>query len=325
MKNTFRFILITTLLCSGTIYAVPSTTPFSPYADITINTHWDSQTQTLEPMDLATIATNTGLTAFHLAFITDSANCQPAWGSQASYSLDSQWGKRMTDQLAKNGIDINVSFGGATGNDISLNCDKNQLVSIFEKTVSTYKATAFDFDLENGTADVQKLILALQVFQQQHPTIRLSFTLPVMPEGLNWEGKDIVSRAVQAGLHFHINIMAMDYDPKYTGDMGQYAIQASTSLHDYLKTLYPDKSITALWPLIEITPMIGVNDVTIEQFTLKNADALRQFANMNQIGGLAMWSLSRDKPCADKWVSLTCSGNNLQTSSYEFVKHFLGK
>ena len=326
MKNSFNLVLLSTCLYGGTLFAdVPVTPLFSPYADITINTHWDSQTQTLEPMDLAEVATSTGLKAFHLAFITDSGSCQPAFGSQPSYSLESQWGKRLTDKLAKNGIEINASFGGLSGNDISLNCDKNQLVAIFKETVSTYKASALDFDIENGTADVQKLIQALQIFQQQQPTIKLSLTLAVLPEGLTWEGRDIVSRAKQAGLHFHVNIMAMDYGDGFKGDMGQYAIQAATALHDYLKTLYPDKSKAELWQLIEVTPMIGVNDVNIEQFTLKNTDDLAQFAKSNQLGGLAMWSLARDKPCADKWASTACSGNNLQSYEYEYVKHFLIK
>jgi hypothetical protein len=87
--------------------------------------------------------------------------------------------------------------------------------------------------------------------------------------------------------------------------------------------MYPEKSDSALWKMVEVTPMIGVNDVNVEQFTLKNVDTLRNFADKNHLGSLSMWSISRDKPCADKWASPTCSGNNLQSKAYEFSQRFM--
>src|SRR6185437_1793632 len=198
---------------------------------------------------------------------------------------------------------MTVFFGGANGNDISLHCDKNQLIKTYNEVIDVYHATALDFDIENGTAEVPKLIQALQVVQAQRPEILLSFTLPVMPEGLTPAGKDIVTQAKQAGLEFQVNIMAMDYGPANYGNMGDYAIAAATHLHAFLKELSPHISSSALWKAVGVTPMIGVNDVNIEQFTLQDADKLKQFAQKNQLGGLSMWSFTRDKPCADKWAS----------------------
>ncbi|STX52648.1 chitinase domain protein [Legionella busanensis] len=311
------FVIQTPSFAAGT-----ASTTFSPYADITINTRWDSQYEDMEPMDLTTIALNQGIKSYRLAFITDSGSCQPAWGGQATYSVANQWGKHLTDKLAENNIAVAVSFGGASGNDISLNCNKEQLITLFNDTVKIYKAKALDFDIENGTANVSKLMQALQVFHQQNPKIQLSFTLPVMPEGLTSTGKSIVEAAKSAGINFHVNIMAMDYGPAYAGDMGEYAIQAATALHDYLKTLYPAQADIDIWHLVEVTTMIGVNDVNVEQFTLQNADRLAQFAKEKELGLLSMWSIARDKPCADKWASPTCSGNNLQLTDFEFTKHF---
>ncbi|WP_058443165.1 chitinase [Legionella brunensis] len=320
--NKFNFIFWGILFGANSFAATPAPV-FSPYADLTINTYWDSQTQSMEPMDLAKIAADNGIKAYHLAFITDSGSCQPAWGAQADYEINTKWAKRLTDRLTQHGVDVAVSFGGASGTDISFNCDKNQLVAIFEKVVTTYQAKTLDFDIENGTADVPKLMQALRVFQQKNPKIKLSFTLPVMPEGLTFQGKEVLNAAKAANLNYLVNIMAMDYGPAYTGDMGNYAIDAATALHDNLQALYPEKKVEILWQQIIVTPMIGVNDVNPEQFTLANADTLRQFAQTKGLGGLAMWSIARDKPCADKWASPTCSGNRLQTKDYEFVKHFL--
>lgn len=324
MRYSRLLSLINGLLLSSNVVAVtlPAASNFSPYVDLTLNTHWDSQTQDMEPMDLVTPAKTHNIKSYHLAFLTDSGTCQPAWGGQQAYSIDKQWGKRQTDLLSKAGVQLNVSFGGANGTDISQNCDKNQLISTFNKVIQIYHANALDFDIENGSANVTKLIGALNTVQQQHPDLKLSFTLPVMPEGLTGEGKSLVMAAKQAGLKFNVNIMAMDYGPAYSGDMGDYAIQAATSVHQFLKEIYTEQQPESLWKLIEVTPMIGVNDVNSEQFTLNNADKLKIFSQKNQLGGLSMWSLTRDKPCADKWASPVCSGNNLQTYAYEFVDHF---
>lgn len=322
--HAFKYysLLVGLVLFSKVSAATLITSQFSPYVDLTLNTHWNQQTQQMEPMDLTSLAKNQGISAYRLAFITDSGTCQPAWGGQQDYSLQKQWAKRQFEQLFLNGVHSSISFGGANGNDISLHCDETQLIHTFYQVIENYHADSLDFDIENGSADVAKLLRALKVVQQQYPKIKLSFTLPVMPEGLTATGKDVVILAKQEGLNFNVNIMAMDYGPAYSGDMGEYAILAATNLHQFLKELYPDTALQALWNRIEVTPMIGVNDVNTEQFTLQNAYKLKQFALKNQLGGLSMWSLTRDKPCPDQWASPICSGNNLQKHDYEFLASF---
>jgi len=298
------------------------TTPFSPYTDFTINTHWDPQYQDMEPMDLVTVSKISGITNYRLAFITDAGNCTPAWGGQSFYAINASWGKHMTDKLRSNNIGYIIALGGATGNDLSANCDIPQLIAVFEQIIKIYQPQGLDFDIENGTVNINKLIVAIKQIQQNHPEITISFTVPVMPEGLTLLGKQVISQAKDASLHYTINIMAMDYGPGYIGNMGEYAIQAATSVFNFLKTLYPDHSDSTIWKMIEITPMIGVNDINVEQFTLQDVDILRHFANKKNIGGLSLWSITRDNPCPDKWASPICSGNNLQIVPYEFSLHF---
>ncbi|KTD74661.1 chitinase [Legionella waltersii] len=311
------------LLSSNVASAVIHQPVFSPYVDITLNTHWDSQTQDMEPMDLLGPAKQLGLKSYHAAFITDSGQCQPAWGGQQAYSVAKHWGKREFDKLAANHVNMQVSFGGASGTDLSYSCDSKQLLAVFKDVIKHYHAETLDFDIENGTANIPRIMDALQLLVQENPDIHLSFTLPVMPEGLTSVGEDIVRAAKQKGLNFHVNIMAMDYGPVYAGDMGEYAISAATQLHRFLQQLYPEQKSESIWEMVEVTPMIGVNDVNVEQFTLFNADQLRLFAQSKHLGGLAMWSLTRDKPCADLWASPVCSGNNLQSHDFEFVEHLL--
>ncbi len=328
-KNFFvnlTYALITMLgLATPTFASEVQAINFSPYADLTLSVYWNSQYQDLEPIDLTAISQSSGVNNYHLAFITDAGNCNPAWGGQSSYSVSNGWGSRLTDKMRANSVNYIISLGGASGSDISMSCNELQLISTFEQILKIYQPQGLDFDIENGSANVLKLMSALKQIQNSHPDLKISFTLPVLPEGLVDAGKEIVKQAKANNLNFSVNIMAMDYGPDYIDDMGQYAIQAATNLFTFLRELYPTKSDSALWQMIGVTPMIGVNDISTEQFTLTNVDTLRHFAQQNNLKSLSMWSIARDKPCADKWTSSICSSNNLQSKPYEFSQHFMQK
>lgn len=318
-----RLFLSIVLLVTISPITIANTTQaplYSPYADLTLDVKWNSEYQDLDPIDLANLGAQNQIKAFHLGFITDAGSCEAAWGGYTSYALNQQWAKRLTDAMAKQGMKTTISFGGASGNDLSMNCSTEQLLSIFEKTASTYQAKKLDFDVENGTANVPKLISTLKKFQDLHPAIELSLTLPVMPEGLAPREKDLVSQAVEAQLKFSVNLMAMDYGDAYPGDMGTYAKNAAIAVHDFLKSKYPHDSNEAIWQKISITPMIGLNDTPSEQFTLANASSLKAFAIENHLEGLGIWSINRDKPCTHGADKNHCSGNHSQQMDYEFSK-----
>lgn len=318
-----KILVTAALLFLNNAYA--SSTYYSPYADLTINQHWDSQYQEMEPMDLFAVSKESGVKDYHLAFITDAGHCNPAWGAQPDFAVSKKWGTHLTDQLHNNKINYTVSFGGASGNDISLACSSDQLIKAYEQVIEAYHPNGLDFDIENGTADVNKIMDALAQVQQHYPDVKLSFTLPVLPEGLVSSGEDIVKNAKAHGLLFAVNIMAMDYGPAYTTKtMGQYAIDAAKQVYQFLDTLYEHKkSSTQLWNAIEVTPMIGVNDVNVEQFTLSDVDELIQFAKQNNLHAISMWSIARDKSCHDAWASPVCSGKDLQNNDYDYAKKFL--
>ena len=322
MRIKHKLLLIATLIGTTPVLA-NQVVDFSPYADLTINAHWDSQYQDMVPMDLATISQITDIKSYHLAFITDAGQCQPAWGSQATYSATKGWGSHLTDQLRTNKVNYIISFGGASGDDLSKNCSNADLMTAYKKIIGTYQPQGLDFDIENGTANVPNMMKALVTIQHDYPTLKISFTLPVLPTGLTPEYQPIVQQAQAAGLDFSVNIMAMDYGPSFNSDMGQYAIDAATNLFLFLKNLYPNKLDSEIWNRVEVTPMIGINDVNAEQFTFNNVDTLKNFAEKNHLGGLSLWSIARDNPCADKWASPVCSGNNLQQKPYEFSARFL--
>lgn len=323
MKRYLPFFALTCLMLTHPASAGTNQINFKPYHDLTLNTRWDSQYQDMEPMDLALSSQESGVKDYRLAFITDAGNCTPAWGGQTSFGVQTAWGSHLLQKLQGAGIQYDIALGGANGNDISLACSLPQLQSVYDQIIKIYKPRGLDFDIENGTADVLKIMNALQQIKYSHPEVKISFTLPVMPEGLTASGEEIVRQAQKANLDFSVNIMAMDYGPAYPNGMGDYAVLAANNLFNFLKSIYASKNDEQIWNMVEVTPMIGVNDVSVEQFTLGDVDILRGFAKQKHLAALSMWSVARDNPCADQWASPTCSGRNLQTQPYEFEKRFL--
>jgi chitinase len=302
---------------------------FSPYNDVTVGAVWNDWQHYPEgrPADLAPISQQTGTKGYVLAFIQSiNGECKAGWAGISAMSVDSKWGKYLTDQLTTNKINYAVSFGGASGVDLSAACTAiADLENIYEQVFSTFQPNTLDFDIEGSfqedVVSITRMMDALKILQQNHPGIKITLTLPTMPEGLTSLGENIVTIAKNADLNFTVNVMAMDYGSSYDQDMGQYAIQASENLFLFLKTLYPTKSEQSLWNMVEVTPMIGLNDVSTEVFTTADADAVNEFSKEKGMGGVHMWSVARDNPCSDQWASPTCSGINNQTK-YEFMEHF---
>ena len=70
--------------------------------------------------------------------------------------------------------------------------------------------------------------------------------------------------------------------------MGYYAIESAENLHNQLSQIYPEKTSDEIWQMIGITPMIGLNDVITERFTLLNAQQVR----LNFFLGHVDWPLT---------------------------------
>lgn len=267
------------------------TTRFAPYID----------TSLYPAYDLVDTATKTGVKEFHLAFITSGGGCTPLWGGVSDLNSDAV--AAQIGALRAKGGDVRVSFGGAAGSELGLACKSTaELAAAYGKVVDAYKLTKVDFDIEGAalpdTAANSRRAQAIAQLQKSHPGLDVSFTLPVMPEGLTQPGVDLVADAKKNGVAVSaVNIMAMDYGPAYSGDMGTYAIQAATATQAQIKGVL-GLSEAAAWKAVAVTPMIGVNDVSTETFKVDDAAQLVEFAKSKGLGRLAMWSGARDKQCA---------------------------
>ena len=109
---------------------------------------------------------------------------------------------------------------------------------------------------------------------------------------------------------FTFNLMVMNYGPAKKAhcdlnaqgdcDMSRSASQAARNGHAKYRLPYAQ---------IELTAMIGVNDVVSNVFTPDDARIVNAAVKQMQLAGLHYWSLDRDGPCKEpvKGASPVCS------------------
>ncbi|MDH6609706.1 hypothetical protein M2164_005341 [Streptomyces sp. SAI-208] len=293
-----------------------ATAGFAPYVD----------TSLYPAFDLLAAADATGVKNYNLAFVTDGGGCTPKWGGVSDLANDAV--AAQIGALRAKGGDVRVSFGGASGSELATTCSSaDALAAAYGKVVDAYGLTKVDFDVEGGalpnTAANTRRAQAIAKIQQNHPGLDVSFTLPVMPEGLTQDGVNLLANAKSNGVGIDtVNIMAMDYGAAYSGDMGTYAEQAATATQAQVKSVL-GLSDSAAWKAVGVTPMIGVNDVASEIFKVEDATQLVAFAKAKGLGPLSMWSATRDKQCpggAQPSADATCS--SVVQGAFAFSKAF---
>jgi chitinase len=318
-------VFVTVAICTvaALIYYDRPNTDFRPYVDLTLNVHWDPNSHTFEPVNLVKASDESDVGAYRLGFITDAGSCNPAWGGQADFSIYYGWAKKAIADVIANDVEVTITLGSHGGIDISNACTDSELFAAYEKIIETYHPYGLDFDIENNTANVEKITSALAKIKKKYPATKISFTLQTLPDGLPAFGQSVLQNAKNASLDYTVNILAMNFGASYTGDMAQYTILAIQKLHQYLLAMYPQKSPKDLWAMIEVTPMIGINNLISEKFTLSDADKITNYAKHFGLGGTSMQLANRDFPCAINTANNYCSGDNLQTKPYEYEEHFL--
>jgi chitinase len=256
-----------------------------------------------------------GPDAYNLAFaIAKSANsCTPVWGSSTAIT-DTAVVARVK-ALKAAGSQIRISFGGASGTELAGACDSvAALADAYAEVLDATGATLADFDIEGDaladTASVTRRAQAVAKLQKSRE-LRVSYTLPVLPEGLQDDSLKLIEVSNNHDVQMDtVNLMAMNYGTSYTDDMSDYAEQAVAAAHTQLMKAL-GLSSDAAWHGLAVTAMIGVNNVAGETFTLDDAAGLRDFAETKGLAWLSMWAAFRDQECsggATTKVSESCSG-----------------
>ena len=268
--------------------------------------------------DLVAMSKATGASLFTLGFLQVNPAGNPAWGGYSVLEPNSTDAQAVAINksiaaLRAAGGDVMISFGGAAGTSLAQSyaargLSAQALANAYAGVIDTYGVTHLDFDIEGAAvADAASIALnssALKLLQQARPQVQIWYTLPVLPQGLTADGLNVVQSALTAGVNLAgVNVMAMDYGEgpaPTTGPnaqtMGTYAIQSAQSTYNQLSSLYAKNGQTFAWKQIGVTPMIGVNDITSEVFTVADAQALNTFAVSKGLGMLGYWSVERDYP-----------------------------
>jgi hypothetical protein len=292
---------------------------FAPYVDTSLQPSFD----------LLKSSEKTGVKEFNLAFINSGGECTPKWGGAEDLGSNAV-AKQIEDFRAKGG-DVRVSFGGANGQELALACNSaDQLAEAYGKVVEAFALKKVDFDIEGSTlpnteANTRRA-QAIAKVQEKHKDLDVSFTLPVLPEGLTQDGTNLLEDAKKNKVKVSaVNIMAMDYGPKYDGDMGKYAVQAATATQKQVKSSLGIDDDAKAWNTVAVTPMIGVNDVNVEVFKTDDAAEVKKFADEKKLAWLSMWSATRDKACPGgpkDQADPTCS--SIEQEADAFTKGFTG-
>jgi Cellulose binding domain/Glycosyl hydrolases family 18/Fibronectin type III domain len=290
-----------------------SALPVAPYVDMG---SWPTPSLT----DMATAG---NLRSFTLAFIT-SAGCKASWFN--AYDPRTAWAKDQIDAIRSRGGDVKISLGGATGTELAQACSTTTATETeYQAIVDAYNLKYLDIDIEGAAvadpASVARRSQALVLLQKARPNVKISLTLPVLPEGLDGNGLAVVTSARDAGVILDlVNVMAMDYG-RSNGNYGDFAVQAAQSTFNQLKSLYPAKTDAQLWLMVGVTPMLGKNDDG-GTFSQAGARQLVAFAQSKHLGMLSFWEMTRDRNACTNGSLSTCT--NVTQSPYEFSKIFAG-
>lgn len=255
------------------------------------------------------------------------------WAFATGECGDEKWGDETAQDIAganvaafdKAGVDYLVSTGGQGG---VFTCATDEGMERFIGRYESKHLIGLDFDIEaeQTPAQVDALIGRIKVAQQKRPHLRYSFTVATHAASdgslgsLNQQGETILAAVRRHGLgSYTFNLMVMDYGPgerkncvlNKAGncDMGKSALQAARNVHAKYKIPYAQ---------LELTAMIGVNDVVSNVFTLADARMLARDARRMKLAGVHYWSLDRDTPCTvpTTGASPTCSTLDLPTGAY---------
>eukprot|EP01055_Gregarina_sp_Pseudo9_P000018 Gregarina_sp_Pseudo_9__17@NODE_1011_length_1969_cov_1276_638860_g948_i0_p1_GENE_NODE_1011_length_1969_cov_1276_638860_g948_i0NODE_1011_length_1969_cov_1276_638860_g948_i0_p1_ORF_typecomplete_len650_score157_66CBM_5_12_2/PF14600_6/2_2CBM_5_12_2/PF14600_6/18CBM_5_12_2/PF14600_6/2_4e06CBM_5_12/PF02839_14/0_0015CBM_5_12/PF02839_14/1_8e04_NODE_1011_length_1969_cov_1276_638860_g948_i0761950 len=253
------------------------------------------------------------------------------------------------NRLREVGGDVTVSFGGANGVELAdaPACQSGDpvgnLKKAYKEVVDTLKLSHIDFDIEgNAVSSVNRAtgwayrFAAVKDLTQELPNLKVWWTLPVLPTGLTQDGMNFVTDLMASGARWDaLNLMNMDYGAEELcpGDgMGQCEQTAVDSVAQQLFSTAQAQGLLAqynwskwedVYTRIGSCPMLGMNDVTHEIYTLKDAEnAVKIWTSTKKIGLVSNWSVARDAPCADSHVNVDCSSASVQTEKYEFAKIF---
>jgi chitinase len=298
-----RFLLCCLLvLCSAAAAQAEPAFVYSPYQHFALTIDRSTFAMRLPPPGVKTLT---------WAFAIGECGAETWNGLDAQKLADANVGA-----FAHAGIGYILATGGEGG---VFTCGSDAGMEAFIARYASPQLIGIDFDIEakQTPEQVDALVQRAVAARAKHPQLRMSFTLPTFASSdgsgrsLTEQGERVLQAIRRHALdEYTINLMVMDYGPAQAAscvvaggqcDMAASAMQAALNLH---------RGHAVPLSRIELTPMIGVNDVVSNVFTLADARTLARWVREQGLAGLHFWSLDRDAPCTrpEPGASATCSG-----------------
>ncbi len=264
---------------------------------------------------------SSGQKYYALAFVLGNAGaCVPAW--DGTHLMSENYYSSEVNAIRAAGGDVIAVFGGANGSDMASVCTTPaSLQAAYQAVIDKYQFKWIDLNIEGGmvsdSASLDRRNKAVTALEAANPSLRVSYTLPVLQSGLLQNALDLLGNAKSNGVRIdYVNVMTMNYGPSGV-DMGQAAIDAAANTNRQVVGL-------GITTKIGVTPMNGQNNTAGEIFDLTDADQLVAYARANSyIGWLSFWSLGRDNGGCPGQTTASASCSGIAQGNYAFTAKFL--
>jgi hypothetical protein len=272
-----------------------------------------------DPPSATSVMSATGIKQFTMAFMLSGGGCSPAW--DGSRPLTGGTDQQTINAIRSAGGDVEISFGGWSGNKLGPNCSSaSALAGAYQQVINAYGLKYIDIDIENTdefeNATVQDRILgAVKTVKQNNPGITTIVTFGTGTSGPNSWGTRLVNQAAALGANIDV-FTIMPFDFGGGADMYGNTVNAANGLRNALTGAFGWSSATA-YAHMGISGMNGLSDQQ-ENTTPAIWTQIRDWANANHLARLAFWAVNRDRPCPGGGVVSNCSGisqNNWQFTS----------
>ena len=267
---------------------------FSPYIDVT------AFPQNYVFVDQ--VNTSTCNQFYCLSFIVAGSTGTPSWGTYYNYN-DTFYGTNINN-LRNAGGDIIISFGGASNTELAnYYTDANVLTTQYNNVLTYYNCNYFDFDLENAALNDQGAVdrrnKAIASLQGSHPNLKISYTLPTTPTGLDTNGMYVLTNASANNVIVNtVNPLCFDFYSNTGANQFTVAALACSSVSTQLSANgFTNTKVTC-------TFLNGKADDGAK-FTITNANSLLTYAKNNSwMDGVRFWSVDRDNSSSGTTQSL---------------------
>jgi chitinase len=251
------------------------------------------------PQAPAGVIATTGVKDLTLAFMLSHGNCSPAWDGKRPLTGGAD--QAAIEAIRAAGGDVDVSFGGWSGNKLGSACKTPEsLAAAYQRVIDAYSLQAIDVDIEHGEFTNKKtrvrVVTALAAVQRANPGLEISITFGTAQSGPERDGQSLIADAAAIGfMPTAWTIMPFDFGAPVS-DMGQTSIRAAEGLQRELSSRY-GLTAAAAYRHVGVSSMNGRTDESDETVSVADFQTILDFAQLHHLGRLTFWSVNRDRAC----------------------------